>query len=97
MTSIARDKETALRDVNVKGLIHEANKTSSWVKPADGIFSTLDDIHGLILAGTADDVVRQTRAYQSAGADLVVFDLRLRYSDWFQQIDLFGNEVLPAV
>jgi alkanesulfonate monooxygenase SsuD/methylene tetrahydromethanopterin reductase-like flavin-dependent oxidoreductase (luciferase family) len=97
LTSIARDKATALRHVNVKGLIYEANKNSSWAKPAGGTFATLDDIHGLILAGTADDIVRQARAYQAVGADLVVFDLRFRYSDWYQQIDLLGNEVLPAL
>jgi alkanesulfonate monooxygenase SsuD/methylene tetrahydromethanopterin reductase-like flavin-dependent oxidoreductase (luciferase family) len=97
LTSIARDKETALRHVNVKGLIHEANKNSSWVKPAGGIFATLDDIQGLVLAGTPDDIVRQVRAYQVLGANLVVFDLRLRYSDWYQQINLLGNEVLPAL
>jgi len=97
LTSIARDKETALRHVNVKGLIHEANKNSSWVKPAGGIFATLDDIQGLVLAGTPDDIVRQVRAYQVLGANLVVFDLRFRYSDWYQQINLLGNEVLPAL
>ena len=37
--------------------------------------------------------MRQTRAYQAVGADLVVFDLRFRYADWYQQIDLLGNEV----
>jgi alkanesulfonate monooxygenase SsuD/methylene tetrahydromethanopterin reductase-like flavin-dependent oxidoreductase (luciferase family) len=83
--------------VNVKGLIHEANKSSSWIKPAGGIFATLDDIQGLVLAGTPDDIVRQVRAYQVLGANLVVFDLRLRYSDWYQQINLLGNEVLPAL
>jgi alkanesulfonate monooxygenase SsuD/methylene tetrahydromethanopterin reductase-like flavin-dependent oxidoreductase (luciferase family) len=97
LTSIAKDKETALRHVDVKGLLHEANKNSTWVKPAGGTFATLDDIHGLILAGTPDDIVRQTRAYQAVGADLVVFDLRFRYADWYQQIDLLGNEVLPAL
>jgi alkanesulfonate monooxygenase SsuD/methylene tetrahydromethanopterin reductase-like flavin-dependent oxidoreductase (luciferase family) len=96
LTSLARDKETALGHVNFKGLIHEANKNLSWVKPPNGTFATLDDIHGLILAGTPDDIVRQVRAYQLVGADLVVFDLRFRYSDWFQQIDLLGNDVLPA-
>ena len=96
LTSVAKDKETALGHVNIKALIHEANKNSSWVKPPNGVFATLDDIHGLILAGKPDDIVRQVRAYQLAGADLVVFDLRFRYSDWFQQIDLLGTEVLPA-
>ena len=97
LTSIAKDKETALRPVNVESLINEANKNSTWVKPAGGIFSTLDDIHGLILAGAPEDIVRGTRAYHAAGADLVVFDLRLRSPDWYQQIDLLGKEVLPAL
>ena len=97
LISIAKDKETALRDVNVKSLIDEANKNSTWVKPAAGIFSTLDDIRGLILAGTPEEIVRETRAYQAAGADLVVFDLRFRYRDWYQQIDWLGKEVLPAL
>ena len=97
LTSIARDKETALRHVNVKGLIDEANKNSNWPKPGSGTFSTLDDIRGLILAGTAQDIVREIQAYQAAGANLIVFDLRFRYSDWYQQIELLGKEVLPAL
>jgi alkanesulfonate monooxygenase SsuD/methylene tetrahydromethanopterin reductase-like flavin-dependent oxidoreductase (luciferase family) len=97
LTSIAKDQETALRHVNVKSLIHEANKNSTWVKPADGIFSTMEDIRGLILAGTPKDIIRETLAYQAAGADLMVFDLRFRSSDWYQQIDVLGNEVLPAI
>ena len=97
LTSIAKDKETALGHVNVKSLISEANKNATWVKPAGGIFSTLDDIRGLILAGTPEDIVQGARAYQAAGADLVVFDLRFRSSDWYQQVDLLGKEVLPAL
>ena len=30
------------------------------------------------------------------GATLVVFDLRFRFTDWYQQIDFLGKEVLPA-
>jgi len=62
LTSIAEDRETALGHVNVKSLISEANKNSTWVKPAGGIFSTLDDIRGLVLAGTPEDIIRGTRA-----------------------------------
>lgn len=97
LTSIARDKEAALGQVNVKGLINVANRNVTWVKPAAGSFSTLDDIRGLILAGTPQDIVQEARAYQAAGADLVVFDLRFRFTDWYQQIDLLGKEVLPAL
>jgi alkanesulfonate monooxygenase SsuD/methylene tetrahydromethanopterin reductase-like flavin-dependent oxidoreductase (luciferase family) len=97
LTSIAKDKETALSHVNVKGLIDDANKSLTWVKPATGSFSTVDDIEGLILAGTPADIVRETRIYQAAGADMVIFDLRFRFSDWYEQIELLGEEVLPDI
>ncbi len=97
LTSIAKDKESALSPVNVKALIDEANKNATWIKPAAGTFSTLDDIDGLIFVGTAEDIVRETRAFQAAGAELVVFDLRLRFGDWYEQVELLGKEVLPAL
>lgn len=96
LTSVAKDKETALSHFDVQDLVDEANKNATWVKPAAGNFSSLADIEGLVLAGGAGDVVRATRTYQAAGAELVVFDLRFRYGDWYQQIDLLGKEVLPA-
>jgi hypothetical protein len=96
-TSLSHDRETALAHLNVESLIAEANKFSTWVKPPSGIFSKLDDIRGLILAGTPADIVGETRAYEEAGAGHIVYDLRFRYADWIEQIDLLGKEVLPAL
>ena len=96
-TSISEDRDTALRNINIESLIAEANKFPTWVKPPGGIFSTINDIRGFILAGTPADVAREVRAYEEAGADHVVFDLRFRYADWLEQIDLLGNEVLPTL
>jgi alkanesulfonate monooxygenase SsuD/methylene tetrahydromethanopterin reductase-like flavin-dependent oxidoreductase (luciferase family) len=96
-TSIATDKQTALSKVNVEALIDEANKNPTWVKPASGSFSNLEDIHGLILAGTPQDIVRDTQAYEEAGVDHIVYDLRFRYADWYEQVDFLGKEVLPAL
>ena len=42
-------------------------------------------------------MARETRAYEEAGADHIVYDLRFRYADWLMQIDLLGKEVLPAL
>jgi hypothetical protein len=94
LTSVAEDKATALKHVNVQALINEANKNATWVKPAEGIFSTLDDIQGLISAGTPEDIPRNT-SLSERGRRFCSFDLRFRYSDWYQQIDLLGKEVLP--
>ena len=96
-TSIAKDQESALAGIDVNGLIDEAHNVSTWVKPASGRFSTLEDIAGVILAGPPADIVRQSRVYEESGANHIVYDLRLRFSDWYGQIDLLGREVLPAL
>jgi alkanesulfonate monooxygenase SsuD/methylene tetrahydromethanopterin reductase-like flavin-dependent oxidoreductase (luciferase family) len=96
-TSIAKDRAAALRDVKVEALINEASKFPLWVKPPSGNFAKLDDIRGFILAGTAADIVHESRAYLEAGANHIVYDLRFRYGDWLEQVDLLGSEVLPAL
>jgi alkanesulfonate monooxygenase SsuD/methylene tetrahydromethanopterin reductase-like flavin-dependent oxidoreductase (luciferase family) len=95
--SVAQDRDKALSKVNIESLIAEADKYPTWVKPPGGSFSTLEDIRGYILAGTPADIVRETRAYEEAGADHIVFDLRFRYADWLEQIDILGKEVLPVL
>jgi probable F420-dependent oxidoreductase len=94
--SVAEDRAAALREVDIEALIAEARKYPTWVTPPGGIFSTLDDIRGYLMAGTPADMVREVLAYKSAGAAHVVFDLRFRFADWLEQIDLLGKEVLPA-
>ncbi len=94
-TSVARNRETALAGIDIDSLIDEVHNPSTWVKSPSGGFSTLEDIRGVLLAGTPEDISRETRAYQEAGADHIVYDLRLRYADWYEQIDLLGKEVLP--
>lgn len=97
ITSLARDKETALSKVNLKGLINEGNKKPTWVKPASGTFCKLEDIEGLLLAGTPQDVIRDTRKYEEAGLNHIVYDLRFRYADWYEQVEMLGKEVLSAL
>ena len=80
-----------------KAVDYRGSLSSTWVTPPSGSFSTLEDIRGVLLAGTPQDIARETRAYQEAGAEHVVYDLRLRYADWYEQIDLLGKEVLPAL
>ena len=96
-TSVAQDRDAALRNIEVSSLIAEANKFPTWVKPPSGLFSSLDDIRGFLLAGAPAEIAREARAYEKAGADLIVFDLRFRYADWLEQIELLGKEVLPAL
>src|SRR5689334_11044884 len=94
-TTIGKDRDDALRGIQLESLIEEAHNSATWTKPASGKFSTLEDLRVVIIAGAPDDIVRESRAYQTAGASHIVYDLRLRYADWYDQIDLLGNMCFP--
>lgn len=96
-TSIARGRKEALNGIDVPGLIRSTSRIPHLLRPASGGFSALEDIEGVLLAGTPEDIVQDSLAYAEAGADHIVFDLRLRYADWHEQIELLGEAVLPAL
>ena len=35
--------------------------------------------------------------YQEIGADLLIFDFRMRFPDWKEQIQILAEEVFPKV
>ena len=96
-TTIARDREASLSKVDIPGLWNEGNRNSTWVKPASGSFSRIEDMEGMLLWGTPGDIVEVTRKYEEAGLSHIVYDFRYRYDDWEEQMDLLGNEVLPQL
>ncbi len=95
-TSIARNRAAALRDVDLAPLYRTANAARYWVSPKSGQFSTLDDLEGLLLWGTPEDVVGQCRRLEAAGVEQLVFDCRLSFGRWEEQMQLLADEVLPA-
>lgn len=96
-TSIEASREEALKDVNVEGLLAWANKAKYSVKPASGRFETWEDLEGQLLAGDPDDVAAECRKYEEAGNDHLVFDFRFKFHQWYEQLELLGNEVLPKL
>jgi alkanesulfonate monooxygenase SsuD/methylene tetrahydromethanopterin reductase-like flavin-dependent oxidoreductase (luciferase family) len=97
ITSIDDDRESALRKVNIAGLLSNANKQKFWVKPPSGSFSKWEDLEGSFIVGSPDDVVHEVEKYLEVGIDHIVFDLRFRYTEWERSIELLGKEVLPRV
>jgi alkanesulfonate monooxygenase SsuD/methylene tetrahydromethanopterin reductase-like flavin-dependent oxidoreductase (luciferase family) len=95
--SIASTREKALARVNVDGLLAWANNSRFWVKPASGRFETIDDLGGVLLYGTADDVLEQCLELRAAGVDELVFDFRLSFPEWEDQMQMLGEEVLPKL
>lgn len=97
VTSIDRSFEAATARMNVPGLIKNANAQKFWLKPEGGEFTRIEELDGSILAGSPDDVAAGVRRYQELGADLVIFDFRMRFPDWLDQIQGLAEEVLPRV
>lgn len=97
LTSIAEDDAAALNGVDVDRLLANANSQRFWTKPASGRFASARDLEGSLIAGTPDRVIDQVRRIASLGVAHVVFDLRFRFDDWEQQIELLGRHVLPAL
>lgn len=96
-TSVETDRESALSCVNVEGLLAWANKAKYWVKPPAGKFETVEDLEGSLIVGTPTEVVKECEKFEALGCDHLVFDLRFKFERWFEQIELLGREVLPAL
>ncbi|MBI3950993.1 MAG: LLM class flavin-dependent oxidoreductase [Acidobacteria bacterium] len=97
ITSIDEDRATALRKVNIDGLLSSARKQRFWVKPSSGEFTKPEDLEGSLICGTPNDVVNEVQKYLDVGIDHLVFDLRFRFDEWERSIELLGQEVLPRL
>lgn len=97
VTSIDDSFEAATKRVNVPGLIKNANAQKFWLKPKSGEFTKIEELDGSILMGSPDDIVKGVQRYQELGCDLLVFDFRMRFPDYLQQIEILAKEVLPRV
>jgi alkanesulfonate monooxygenase SsuD/methylene tetrahydromethanopterin reductase-like flavin-dependent oxidoreductase (luciferase family) len=96
-TSIESTREKALADVNIPGLLAWANKAKFTVKPPSGTFETVEDLEGQLIAGSPEEAVAECRKFEALGVEHLVFDFRFKFDKWYEQIELLGNEVLPAL
>lgn len=91
--SVAGSREEALHHIDVAGLLAEARSHKYWVGPFDGV----DDLAGLVVAGTVDDCAEQLDQIARRGVDHVIVDLRFRPGEYLEQARLVAREVLPAL
>jgi alkanesulfonate monooxygenase SsuD/methylene tetrahydromethanopterin reductase-like flavin-dependent oxidoreductase (luciferase family) len=92
--SLGRDRASALAAIHVEGLLDEARRKTAWRD--DGPFESADDIRGMLIAGSVDDVIADLNALEDRGLDEVVFDLRLRMDAFEESLQTIAREVLPV-
>ena len=93
--SPGRSVEEATKAFDLGGLIEEARRRYSL--PDGGEITDLEHLDGAIIAGPPEKIVEEVKAYEEAGCDHFVFDLRLRFDAWEECIGLIGEEVLPLL
>ncbi len=96
LTSIARTRREAEDAIDIGPLLRTANAERFWVRPASGEFESRADLEGMLICGAPEDVVGQVQRLERAGVEHVVFDFRLGFDRWDEQMELVGREVLPA-
>ena len=95
--SVDEDGDRARAGIDVDALAKSSEGAKHWIKPASGRFETVDDLEGLLVAGSPDDCVREIRKFQERGLDDLIIDLRLQFSDFEDKLELIAREVLPRV
>ena len=91
--SIGRDRDQAIEKVNLKGLIKAAKPF--WMKPESGVFETVEDLEGVLMAGGPEDIVREVEKFKNAGVNHLVFDMRQRFDDMEECMEIISDEVMP--
>lgn len=94
--SPGRTVEEATRALDEQALL-TAFSARGYVPEGKDKFETLADLGGGVMAGPADVIVEEVRRYQEAGAQHLVFDLRLRFEDWEYCLEYLGSEVMPIL
>ena len=92
--SPGRTVEEAARSFNLAELFSMAKQ---YMPPPSGTFRTLDDLDGAAIAGPADVIVEQVRAYEAAGIEHLVFDFRTSFERFEECLEMVGMEVLPQL
>jgi probable F420-dependent oxidoreductase len=92
--SPGRTVEEAARSFNLAELFSMATQ---YMPPPSGTFRTLDDLDGAAIAGPADVIVEQVRAYEAAGIEHLVFDFRTSFERYEECVEMVGTEVLPEI
>jgi alkanesulfonate monooxygenase SsuD/methylene tetrahydromethanopterin reductase-like flavin-dependent oxidoreductase (luciferase family) len=93
--SLDKDRESAVRKVNVEGLLEEAKGRPAWKKA--GPFDNADSLEGILLAGSTQDLVDGLNRFAERKVDELVLDFRLRMDGYEDTLQAVSEEVLPHV
>ncbi|MPZ51871.1 MAG: TIGR03619 family F420-dependent LLM class oxidoreductase [Acidimicrobiia bacterium] len=93
--SPGKTKGSAVSTFDLGGLIEEAR--NRYTRPDGGEITELEDLDGALIAGPPEQIASEVLAYHDVGCDHFIFDLRLRFHDWLETLQMIGEEVVPLL
>jgi alkanesulfonate monooxygenase SsuD/methylene tetrahydromethanopterin reductase-like flavin-dependent oxidoreductase (luciferase family) len=94
--SPGRTVEEGMKYFNMKELFTTTARPE-YLLPPSGKFETLEDLDGAAIAGPADVIIEQVRAFQKIGVEHFVFDFRTQFQQFEECVEMVGTEVLPLL
>ena len=88
---IAASKQAAAASMDLDSLLAYANGHRWLDRPDSGTFTTADDLEGIVVHGTVEDVAAGVERLRQAGATDVVLDLRLNWDGAAETIAELGS------
>lgn len=79
------------------GQMLEAAAKKGYGAATGGAAQSLDDLAGSVIAGPPEVIAEEIEAFHAVGARHVVFDLRARFDDWADCLEVIGEQVLPLL
>lgn len=96
LVKVDRDRNRARSGIDIAALSGSSEASKTWILPAGG-FNTLEDLAGIVYAGTPEEIVEHIADLAQYGLDHFVFDLRLQDDEFERVLDLIGSDVMPAL
>jgi len=97
IVKIDRDRSRARENIDVPALAQSSAGAKFWKPPASGSFTTIEDLEGLVIAGTPDDAKRELAKFAERGLDYVVLDFRLDFARYLEQLELLAEAGLDEL
>lgn len=94
---VADSREAAEARVPIDEVAHSSGGSKFWLKPESGEFRTVQDLGGLVVCGTPDDVVAQILEFHEIGISEFVFDFRLQFDEYEEVLEVVGESVIPQL
>lgn len=97
LVCIANSREEAAGHIPLNEMGASSAGAAFWDLPPSGRFESVDDLDGLVVFGTPEDVVSQIKVIGALGVDDFIFDLRLQFHEYERALRRIIHEVVPAL